>query len=150
MEKLIEIIKKILSVEFWRYIIGGGMTTFLNFFIYVLLLYCGVVYHLANLIAIIIAKVASYFINKLFVYRSHNKNLMQTATESFRFFMSRAFTGVVDYVLVFLLVESLHLNKIGVKIFVMIIVIVLNYVLGKFYVFNNKKSKTKSEENHLN
>lgn len=137
MKKLLDYIKKLLSIEFIRYIIGGGSITFLNFALYIVLLYFGVVYHIANLIAIIVAKVYGYFVNKFFVYRSKKNRFKETAVESFKYFLSRAFTGVFDYVLVVLLVEMLDFNKIAVKIFVMVIVILLNYVLGKFYVFKS-------------
>ena len=135
MKKLIDFIKKILAIEFIRYLIGGGSVTLLNFFLYVILLYFGVVYHLANLISIVVAKIYGYFINKFFVYKSKRNNILQTAKESFKYAISRAITGVLDYVLVILFVETFNFNKIAVKIFVMIIVIVLNYTLGKFWVF---------------
>ena len=138
MNEIEKLIKKLLSLEFIRYILGGGFTTFLNFAIYYLLLYCGVVYHLANLIAIINVKIYSYFVNKFFVYRSKNNHFKETAIESFKYFLSRAFTGIVDYLLVILLVEILDCNKVAVKIIVLIIVIILNYVLGKVYVFKHK------------
>ena len=137
MKKLIDFIKKILAIEFIRYLIGGGSVTLLNFFLYVILLYFGVVYHLANLISIVVAKIYGYFINKFFVYKSKRNNILQTAKESFKYAISRAITGVLDYVLVILFVETFNFNKIAVKIFVMIIVIVLNYTLGKFWVFKN-------------
>lgn len=137
MNRIEKLIKKLLSIEFIRYILGGGFTTFLNFTIYYILLYFGVVYHLANLIAIINAKIYSYFVNKFFVYRSKNKHFKETAIESLKYILARSFTGIVDYILVILLVEMLDFNKITVKIVVMIIVIILNYILGKVYVFKH-------------
>ena len=135
MKKLIEFIKKMLSMEFIRYLIGGGSITILNFALYVVLLYSGAVYHIANLISIVTAKIYGYFVNKLFVYKSKRNNILQTAKESLNYAISRAITGILDYILVILFVETLNFNKVAVKIFVMIIVIVINYILGKCWVF---------------
>jgi len=140
--ELIGVIKNIYQIitknEFMRYLIGGGTTTVLNAGVYTVLVLCAMKPRWANLIALVVAKFSSYFINKLFVYQSRGLNAHETRLEFAKFFSARGLTGLIDYVLVFILAEGYGLNAFYTKYGVMVLVIILNYVFGKFWVFKAK------------
>ena len=128
-------IKKALNNEIIRYTISGGTVTLTNAAGYFLLLQVGVVYTIANVISLILSKVVGYLLNKFWVYRSKNDNIWQMFLELFRFILARGFTGLVDFFGVILMVELCGFNERISKIIIMLLVIVLNYVLGKKAVF---------------
>ncbi|MBR2854148.1 MAG: GtrA family protein, partial [Clostridia bacterium] len=49
--------------------------------------------------------------------------------------LCRLATGILDWVLMYLLVDQLHWNDLYVKIAVNILVILLNYVASKLLIF---------------
>lgn len=136
---MIKWIKKALNSEVIRYAISGGMVTLTNAAGYFILLQLGIVYTVANIISLILSKVVGYLLNKLWVYRSKNDNLKQMLLELFRFVLARGFTGLVDFFGLILMVELFGMNERISKIAIMLLVIVLNYILGKKAVFIKKE-----------
>lgn len=132
--------RKIKNNEFLRYLIGGGTITILNAGLYTILVLLAMKPRWANLIALVVAKVYGYFINKLFVYKSKGLNAKETRWEFARYCSARGFTGLVDYVLVLILAEGYGFNAFYTKYGVMILVIVLNYFFGKFWVFKKESN----------
>lgn len=130
---------KFCSAEFIRYIIAGASTTLLNAGLYTLLLLIGVQYYNANLAAIIITKIYAYFINKIYVYRSNCSSNKEQVAQVCKFAVTRGGTGIFDYFAVLFLVEVFGMSKYFAKYFTMAVVILLNYWLGKRYVFKHKE-----------
>lgn len=131
-------VQKLWNNELIRYIIAGGMVAVFNFVIYMLLQWRGITYLIANIYAIVLSKSIGYILNKYFVYKSKINGVVENLKELFRFVLARSFTGIIDYFGVIFMVEELSVNSVIAKSIVIIIVIVLNYVLGKFTVFNQK------------
>lgn len=136
---MIKWINKMLGNELIRYIISGGLVTFTNAAVYFVLLHVGLVYTVANIISIVLAKVAAYLLNKLWVYRSQNETFGQMLLELFRYILARGFTGLVDFFGLIFIVEFMGMNERVSKIVIMLVVIVLNYILGKKAVFIKKE-----------
>lgn len=122
--------------EIFRYGVAGATTTLVNIGIYYVLVLFEVDYKLANLIAIICSKIYGYIVNKFFVFKSHCKTRKELAIEIGKYAGARGFTGLVDYIGVFLLVEFIGINKVYSKYGIAVTVIVLNYIFGKFVIFN--------------
>lgn len=141
---LITKIKKLISEhkQLIDYGIFGVLTTVLNIAIYQILVLASIDYRISNLIAIIVTKIVSYLVNKRFVFRTKCKNMLELFGEMSRYILARGFTGIIDYFGVVLLVEVFKFDKIYVKYFVQVVVIVLNYILGKKAVFISGKIKT--------
>ena len=58
--------------------------------------------------------------------------------EAGSFFAMRLASLGFETVLMFLLVEMLHLNDLAMKLLVNIVVIILNYVFSKLFIFKKK------------
>lgn len=97
-------------------------------------------YQFANLLSIITTKIFAYFVNKLFVFHTKS-NFIETMKEMFRFILARALTGVVDYFGLILLVNYLYIGDNLGKAIMIVITTILNYVLGKYKVFNKKNNE---------
>lgn len=128
-------ISKLLQKEFFRYLIGGAGVTLLNAVVYTVLLFLGMKFYLANLIALVVAKGCGYFVNKYFVYQTIGLSYKQTLEEVGKYFFYRGITGVLDYALLFVFVQFLGWHPLFMKYLVMVIVIILNYLFSKYMVF---------------
>lgn len=127
-------LKEIINRQVIDYFIWGVSTTLVNLVLYTLL--CLIVdYRIANFIAIIVCKIYAYVVNKYFVFRSRCGNMKELFQEVSRYVLSRGFTGLVDYVGVLILVEVAGIHKLASKYFITVLVMFLNYILGKYAVF---------------
>jgi len=132
------VVKKILSKEIIRYGISGGLIALINIGVYSGLLYLGMRYEIANIIALVLSRFSGFTLNKYFVFRSHENGLFWR--EFWGFMLARGFSGLVDYFGLILLVEQFQMHEIASKWIVMTLVIILNYILGKFLVFRQRGS----------
>jgi len=126
--------------EVVMYLIFGALTTVVSLVIYYLCTATvlnpenAVQLQAANVISWIGAVIFAYITNKKYVFESNNSHL----SEMLRFFASRVGTLVIDMALMYVLVSLCGFSDLPVKILVQIIVIVGNYILGKFFVFKKE------------
>lgn len=133
-----KILRKVLSREFITYVVCGVMTTLVNILIFSLLFQqMGMAYGMANIIAVLLAKVFAYGANKLIVFRRHCANAKELIGEIVRYVFARGFTGLIDIGGMFFAVELLHADEMMTKYVLQVIVIALNYILGKKVVFRS-------------
>lgn len=128
--------------EIIKYIIVGGFTTFVSLLSYYLLTLIlkpnnPVYLQIANVLSWILAVTFAYFANRIIVFKSNNKKIKEAS----KFYLSRISTLLIDMFIMFLLVTLLGINDKISKILVQFIVLVLNYILSKFLVFNYKSKK---------
>ncbi|MCI8622564.1 MAG: GtrA family protein [Provencibacterium sp.] len=135
------LIKKLINRETILYGIFGVMTTVLNIALFQILLFTGMDYRIANVITLLVTKLAAYVVNKLFVFRSRCENLSGLAKEFGRFVITRGATMLLDYFGLIILVELLGVNQRIGKYITTIGVIVINYFLGKKTVFKDSRNK---------
>ena len=126
--------KEQLKELFW-YGISGVTTAIVNIGVYYGLQKIGFDYNIANLIAIITSKLYAFITNKLLVFKTSTNSIKDFFLEFFKFFMARSFTGIVDFVGVWFMVSILGFDRMISKYAIQIVVIILNYVLGKKFVF---------------
>lgn len=139
MEKIKEIIKKVLTKEVILYVIFGLLTTAINLCsFYVMDELLGWDENVSNFIAIILAVLFAYFTNKDLVFHSEAKNIKERFLEFCKFIAGRAFTIVVEFVGCWALFKTtipVMISKFGITV----IVIILNFFISKFFAFKHKK-----------
>lgn len=138
---MIESIRKICFKykEIILYGIFGVCTTIINilsFFVLDDILKCNMIF--SNVIAWILAFIFAFVTNKLFVFESVSNTVGQTVKEFRDFFLARFATLFIDTFLMWLLVDVVKFNSMITKIVVNIIVILLNYIASKLWVFKEK------------
>lgn len=139
MEALKNIIKKVCTKEILFYGIFGVLTTLVNFGTFQLLNECfHINENIANIIAICLAVLFAYVTNKDLVFHSEASNLKERFNEFLKFISGRAFTMVIEFVGCALLFLT-PINKTISKLFVTVLIIILNFFISKFFAF--KKSK---------
>lgn len=131
--------------ELIRYGLVGLSTTIINVLTYQGLLFI-LDYKVANLIALIVSKTYGYFANKKIVFHSQTDSFGAFVLEVLRFVFARGITAIVDYFGLIIAVDFLHYDKVISKYVIQVIVIILNYVLGKYMVFVKKKENKVAEQ----
>ncbi|MDD4027817.1 MAG: GtrA family protein, partial [Bacilli bacterium] len=121
--------------EMINYLIAGGLTTFISIFSYYLLRFIINDYYINTALSWIIAVTFAFIVNKVYVFKSKNENKL---LEYIKFIGSRIATLLIELLLMFIFVKLLKINDMIVKIFIQVIVIVLNYILSKLYVFKKE------------
>ncbi|MBP3596583.1 MAG: GtrA family protein [Clostridia bacterium] len=131
--------------EGMRYLVFGGLTTIVNIIIFTL------VHDLFNLsttfsnvIAWIVAVIFAYITNKFFVFYTKAKDFKDLAREISSFFSARIFTLVIETIFLNIFIDNLGFNSIFMKVISNIIVIILNFVFSKIFIF---KKENKQKEN---
>ena len=127
------------NTELVRYLLVGVATTLVNYVAYFLATRtAGLSVMAGTWVAWVIAVAFSYVANKLFVFKTHCPDTGALLREAGGFFAMRLVSLGMETVLMFLLVEVLHLNDLAMKLLVNIVVIILNYVFSKLFIFKKK------------
>lgn len=96
-----------------------------------------------NILSWILASTFAFITNRVFVFKSENRTFSKVFPEALKFYASRLSTLLVDVLLMFLLVDltGFHAGwyELLAKIFTNVVVIVLNYIFSKIFVFRKKK-----------
>ena len=121
--------------EVISYIITGIATTLIQIVSYRFLLWFGVDYIIANFISLVLTKFSAYILNKWFVFYTAGLSFLDTIKEFIRFFIARSATGLLDFFGLILLVEVFKFPQIQSKYFLVALVIILNYIFSKLFVF---------------
>lgn len=127
--------------EGMRYLVFGVLSTIINIVVFAI---CERILHLStiisNVIAWTIAVLFAYVTNKLYVFDSKTTKKQELAKEIISFFSARIFTLVVETIFLKIVIDELGLNEILMKIISNVIVIVLNYVFSKIFIFKKDKN----------
>lgn len=127
---------KRITREIFMYVFFGALTTLINTVSY-WILYYGICLSntTSNIISWVLSVVFAYITNKLWVFEKGNKSTLKEATD---FFCARISTGVLDLLIMHIGVEILSVPGGVMKVVSNVVVIILNYILSKLFVF--KKS----------
>ena len=130
---------KIVNRETITYIIAGVLTTIVNFISYEGMFRLGFSNLNANCIAWVIAVTFAYVVNKWNVFQSKSDNAKDETFKVIKFFGARLVTLGVEQLGLYIFVEQMGIYRWIIKGALAIIVIILNYIFSKLYVFNKIK-----------
>lgn len=124
-----------------RYIFWGGCTTLVNLLSFYIMRAMGIPLMSANIISIILAILFAYVVNSKYVFQDKCETLKDHVQPFCKFVSARLITMVIEVGGVWLLVSVMGLNDMIGKFLTQFIVLILNYVFSKFFVFTTGKSK---------
>jgi len=93
-------------------------------------------YIICTVLSWIVAVSFAYFANRKLVFESNEKNIVK---EMSQFFMARLLSLGSEIVIMKLLVNIMSINDRISKIVVQFIILILNYIFSKIFVFKKKK-----------
>ena len=124
--------------EYILYLIFGILTTLVNFFIYYLFTYIlKVNYLISNCLAWLSAVIFAFVTNKTIVFNNYNISLKIIVKEIVNFIKCRLISGFIEVIGLFIIVDKLNIMDMLAKVLIGVIVIILNYIFSKTFVFNN-------------
>lgn len=146
-----ELIETSFFVKLWRkfvnretitYAIAGVLTTVVNLITFDLIANKMQVNDLlANVIAWILAVSFAYVVNNFWVFHSGIGKESKEIEKIVKFFGARLVTLGIEEAGILCFVTWLHFNNMAVKLGLAVIVIIVNYIFSKLYIFNKDKDE---------
>lgn len=122
--------------EVLMYLFFGGVSFFLNILLfYFFSVDFGFNELVANALSWILCVLFQFFTNRIWVFDGETDSGIDFIRQVISFTTGRVFTLVVEEIILLVFIVWLGLSSIGVKLTAQVIVIVLNYIISKMYVF---------------
>ena len=109
-------------------------------------------YLVSNVFAWFFSVVFAYTTNKIFVFKSKDWGMKTLFKEVISFFSSRVFTFVIEESGLYFLVDVMNLKDVQLDVFVItvsgemisklivgVLVVIINYIFSKMFIFKKKK-----------
>ena len=123
-----------------KYIFLGGCATLVNLIsYYIIRMTTNLDINTANVISVFLAMMFAYYTNSRFVFESQAVLFKDKFREFCKFVSARLITMVVEVGGVWLMADVLCINDYIAKFVIQFIVLVLNYVFSKVFVFKKDK-----------
>ena len=122
--------------EVLLYLIFGGLTTVVSlasFWLFTYPLHINVL--IANVLSWICAVTFAYFTNAKWVFEAKPQSRGEAVKQFVSFYVGRLATLGVEEAILLVFVTLLHGNEMIVKVIAQVVVVVLNYVVSKLFVF---------------
>ena len=114
-----------------------GVVNFASYYI------CYTKFHWINLASNTVAWILSvkfaFITNKIWVFKSKTLEIEQVIKELIAFFSARLSTGLLDMAIMYVGVDLLKVNSIYSKIISGVVVVILNYIFSKLFIFRKNK-----------
>ncbi len=122
------------------YLVFGVLTTAVNFLCYFLLTrWTSMPLLVANILAFVFSVLFAYAVNKFFVFEEKTRHGKALLYESGIFFASRIFTLGLEELILWSFVYLLDQYDLVAKIIAAVVVVITNYLTGRFLVFQKKR-----------
>lgn len=130
--------------EGMRYLVFGFLSTVVNIAVFEIFYnYIKLSTITSNIIAWIAAVIFAYLTNKYFVFFTKAKDRKDLIREVISFFSARIFTLVVESIFLNIFIDRLGYDSTVMKIISNILVIILNFIFSKIFIFKKDENKQK-------
>ena len=139
--------------EVWDYLIAGFAATVMSWLTYII--FAQYVFSfmedtwrvlLGNAASWTITVIFAYVINRVFVFHSEKTGFKAVSKEFLEFVAARLFSFGLEEAIMFVFVTLLKWNELLVKVLIAsIVVIVLNYILSKLWIFKAPAEEKKEK-----
>lgn len=130
---------KLINRETITYTIAGILTTLVNFVSYEGLFRLGIPNLTANWLAWVIAVTFAYIVNKRNVFLSRSRSVREELIKMVKFYGARLVSLGAEQLGMYVLAERLGIYRWFVKAALAVVVILINYIFSKLYIFNDRK-----------
>ena len=133
--------------EIINYLIFGVLTTVVSvitYYIFANFLFQeknDITVQISNVLSWICAVIFAYTTNRKFVFKSKSTG-KDKLKEIFNFFIARVSSLVIDMAMMFVLFSVMHIDDTISKIIVQFVVVIVNYVFSKLFVFKKENMVT--------
>lgn len=128
--------------EMLLYLFFGGLTTVVSigsFWLFASLLQQNE--HIANTISWLLAVLFAFVTNRLWVFQAPTKGVTAFFKQMLKFYGGRLATFAAEEVIILVFITWLGFPDLAVKIAAQIVVLILNYLVSKLFVFKKKNGE---------
>jgi len=137
MKMIINLIKKYKEVI--MYLIFGILTTVVNIVVYFISTrFLNLDAYISNIIAWVLSVLFAFVTNKVYVFNSKNTTVRVILKEGISFFGFRVLSLIFDMICMYIFISLLSTNDLVAKIITNVVVIIINYLFSKLFVFKSK------------
>lgn len=129
---------KLVNREVISYLIFGVLTTLVNWLVYAAVAEGGTDYRISTAAAWLVSVLFAFVVNKLFVFQSHSNRPGDVFRELSSFAACRGASGIMELLLMVVMVSGLRLSEYFSKLVVSVLVIIVNYMFSKLFIFKKK------------
>ena len=94
---------------------------------------------IANVMSWVLAVLFAFATNRVWVFQAPTHTITEFLKQMLSFFGGRVVTLVIEEIILLVFITWLGFNSMVVKVIAQVIVIVLNYVISKFWIFKDKR-----------
>ena len=122
------------------YLFFGGCTFLVSIFSYAIVNKgFGINELVANVISWVLAVIFAFFTNRIWVFQSPTEGFISFLRQMLNFFAGRLATLGVEELIILIFITILGWNSMVIKAIAQIIVIILNYVISKIWIFKDRR-----------
>lgn len=125
--------------EIITYLIFGVLTTLINIMTFKVFISFSISYEIATILSWVFSVIFAFITNKKYVFKSSNNKNKKLIKELFCFFGVRILSLGIDLLCMYICIEIILIGQMTSKILSNIIVVIINYILSKFFIFGQKK-----------
>lgn len=125
--------------EILLYLFFGGLAFIVSIATYAFFnVICGLNELVANVISWIITVTFAFLTNRIWVFDSPVDTVKDFFSQLVNFFGGRIVTLVIEEAILLIFITWLEMNSMLIKVIAQVVVIVLNYVISKLWIFRKK------------
>jgi putative flippase GtrA len=121
------------------YLIFGVSSTLVNIIVYYIMHRLGSPYQFSYWMAWFWAVLFAYLTNRVWVFNSKATGIKQISMEVINFYLARILTGLIGIGIMYIGVSLLHQNDLLWNLIQNVFVILTNYALSKWFIFQAKE-----------
>ena len=126
--------------EILLYLFFGVLTTVIGVAFYILFdTVCGINELIANIMSWVLSVTFAYVTNRIWVFESKVTERADLLKEMLDFYSGRLVSLAVEEAIIIVFVTLLQFNSTLIKIIASVVVIILNYIISKLFVFRKKE-----------
>ena len=127
--------------EVLMYLLFGGLTTLVSVGVFALFnSRFGLNEHISNVISWLTAVLFAFVTNRIWVFPTKTKGFAAFILQMAKFYGGRLFTLGVEELMLFVFVTKLQINAVLIKLIAQVVVVILNFVISKLFVFKKNKN----------
>ena len=121
------------------YLFFGGCSTLINILTFFICRQLELSIFVSNIIAWTTAVIFAFITNKLIVFDSKNMDKKVVMKETIGFFIARVISLGIDMGIIHLMIDVMKIHEIISKIVSNIVVIIVNYIFSKMFIFKKER-----------
>lgn len=139
-EKIAYLWSSLFTREMIAYLVAGVLATIVNIVSYeVSYRYLGLPNLVSNAVAWVFSVIFAYYTNRNYVFHEQSNSFSEELSMMGKFFVARLLSFGIDELGMFCMVDCLMINSSFSKLVMNAVVIIMNYVFSKLYIFKGNE-----------